>query len=73
MLSISFLKSNAIYLSKIPVTLMKLWLFKHMYLLYYRIKNFFFFKFWAHKAGADPGFQVRGGALKKNAPSRERR
>jgi hypothetical protein len=26
-----------------------------------------------YKAGADPGFQVRGGALKKIAPSRGRR
>ena len=26
-----------------------------------------------HKSGADPGFQVRGGALQKNAPSGGRR
>ena len=26
-----------------------------------------------HRAGADPGFQVRGGAIKKNVPYGERR
>jgi hypothetical protein len=55
---------------KFRIFILELWDFIHQIVRDFKAINTWVFPYWP---GADPGFQVRGGALKKIAPSRGRR